>query len=119
MKNLLGTFLFASIIVMTIAAPKAQADEDPTMYILKGLASYEVVQHQLKIVSKKVQKTTGLSQKTIVHISGTISQVAQQKFSTKLLNISTNIKDVSIKPVFEYSFKTDEAVATVGINYSF
>jgi hypothetical protein len=117
MKNLLGTFLLASIF-MTLSVKNAHA-KDPAMHILRGLASYETVQHQLKIVSKKVQKTTGLSQKTLVHISGTITQVAQKKFSTKLLNINTNVNNVSIKPVFEYSFKTDEAIASVGINYSF
>ncbi len=103
---------------MAISAPKAFA-KDPTMYILRGLASYETVQHQLKIVSKKVQKTTGLSKKSLVHISGTISQVVQKKFSTKLLNISSNIDNISIKPVFEYSLESNEAVASVGINYSF
>lgn len=117
MKTLLGTFIAATIL-LALPAEQVKA-EDPAMYILKGITSYEAVQHQLKLVSKKLTKKTGLTQKTLVHISGTISQVAEQKFSTKLLNIETNINNVSIKPVFEYSFKNDEAFASVGINYSF
>jgi hypothetical protein len=117
MKNM-WSILFIAILVNALPAEKAHA-EDPAMYILRGIASYESVQNQLKLLSKKVQKTTGLSQKTIIHISGTISQVAQKKLSTKLLNIETSINNVSIKPVFEYSFDSNEAIASVGINYSF
>jgi hypothetical protein len=118
MKALLATFIFTTIL---LALPLEQAKaEDPAMiYIFKGIASYQAVQHQLKLVSKKITSKTGLTQKTIAHISGTISQVTQKKFSTKLINIGTNINNISINPVFEYSFKTDEAFASVGINYSF
>ena len=117
MKSLFMT-LFIAFVALSFNSRSAQA-EDPAKYILEGLASYDVVKNQIKLMTKKVEKTTGLSKKTIAHISGTMTQIAQKKISTKLLSLSTNVNKVSIRPNFEYSFDTKEAVATVGVDFSF
>lgn len=114
MKAFIGAFTF----IILFLSPEVRA-EDPTKYILEGLSQYDVVKNQIKVMTKKVEKTTGLSKNTLVHISGTMTQIAQKKFSTRLLSLDTQIYEISISPNFEYSFDTQEAIATVGVNYSF
>ncbi len=113
-----SSFLILAFMI-TLSLAKTSFAKGPTQYIIKGLISYESVKHQIKIMTKKVEKTIGISKKTLIKIGGTITQITQKKISTKLLNMNQNINNISIRPDLEYSFKTDEMTASLGVHFSF